>query len=57
MHLPPTDRFAIVFPQRGKSLFYRRHARGSAPYGGGQAAQPPGGGKWVSQPLVYFTLV
>ena len=44
-HLPPTDRFAIVFPQRGKSAW----RQGSAPYGGGQTAQRSGGGKFESQ--------
>ncbi len=42
-HLPPTDRFAVVFPHRGK----RRAYLSSAPYGGGQTAKPSGGGKWV----------
>src|SRR3954469_19151653 len=45
-HLPPTDRLAVVFPHRGKSF----GREGSAPYGGGQAAQPPGGGKGAPYP-------
>ena len=37
-HLPPTDRFAVVFPHRGKSLLAGAEPKGSALYGGGQAA-------------------
>ena len=40
--MPPSDRFAVVFPHRGK-----RAPVSSAPYGGGQTAQRSGGGKWV----------
>ncbi len=43
-HLPPTDRFAIVFPQRGRGYAFGP----SAPYGGGQAAKRPGGDKWAA---------
>ncbi len=43
--MPPTDRFAVVFPHRGKS---RAALEGSAPYGGGQTAKRSGGGKSVS---------
>src|SRR3954463_14105448 len=35
-HLPPTDRFAVVFPQRGKRVL----CEASAPQGGGQTAKP-----------------
>ncbi len=49
-HLPPTDRFAVVFPQRGKSLLAGAEPQGLRPLWGRTGGKAARWGQ-VSEPL------